>query len=323
MKNAIVLLSLWALAACGMGPFAGEGGGDDNLPTSGTGPYLPLPADFDTPADEPYVLALPVVSLLDPSVYQRGDGGFDIYYTKVDDDSSEIWRADLPSLQELPVGIPEAVLVADSPWEEGRVGGASLVIDGSRMVLYYEGGLASVAIGRAVSSDGGRTFVKDDNNPIIANAGDPHVTLFEGRWYLAHVGPEQERIFISESNDGTTFASVRQALDARLGVDTAFDQLALRSPALHLRTTLSGSIHYGLFYTGLGFGSADEPIEAIGYVGSFDGEVWQRFMGGEPILQPGPSGAGGASPIVGATESLLFFHQLRQGRGRIAVATSP
>jgi hypothetical protein len=311
------------LSACGLGPFAGEGGGADNLPVSGTGPYLLLPADFDTPADEPYVLAQPIVCLLDPAVVERPDQGFDIYYTKVDDLTREIWRGTLPSTQELIDGPPEQILVADSAWEQGSVGGAALVVDVQNLVLYYHGGVAQPAIGRALSTDGGRTFVKDAGNPIISEGLDPHVAVHEGRWYMAHVDPQEERILLRSSDDGISFEEPTEVLAARTAVDTAFDQLALRAPALDLQTTIDGGLHFGIFYSGLGYSNADDPIESIGYLGSFDGVRWQRFMAGEPILQPGPTGAGGASPIVGATSSLLFFHQLRQGRGRIAVATSP
>ncbi len=321
--KASFIAGLVLLCACGLGPFAGEGGGADNLPSSGTGPYLLLPADFDTPADEPYVHAQPIVSLLDPAVLPRSDQGFDIYYTKVDEDTREIWRAELPSTDDIINGPPEQILVADSGWEQGSVGGAAIVAFGQNLILYYHGGVSEPAIGRALSTDGGQTFIKDAGNPIIDEGLDPHVAVHEGRWYLAHVDPQEERIFLRESSDGISFSDPREVLAIRSGLDTAFDQLALRAPALDLQATVDGGLRFGLFYSGLGFSTADDPIESIGYLGSFDGEQWHRFMAGEPILKPGPTGAGGASPIVGATSSLLFFHQLRQGRGRIAVATSP
>jgi hypothetical protein len=322
IPKALLSLFLLPLAACGMGPFAGEGGGAENLPSCATGPYTLLEADFDTPADEPYVLAQPVVSLLDPAVLEREDAGFDIYYTKVDDNSSEIWRADLPDVRELINGAPEQILVADSDWEQGSVSAPAVVIHGEEIVLYYQGGQDPVGVGLARSTDGGRSFVKDANNPIVTDARDPHVTTLEGRWYMVHVDPQEQRILLRESENGIDFADAREVLATRPGVDTAFDQLALRAPALKLHTTLNGGLLFSLFYSGLGYSNAENPIESIGYLGSFDGIAWERFMTGEPILLPGPTGAGGASPIVGATGSKLFFHQLRQGRGRIALATS-
>jgi hypothetical protein len=293
------------------------------LPIAGPGPYLLLPGDFDTPADEPYVLAQPIVSLLDPAVLEREDQGFDIYYTKVEDGTREIWRAELPSVHELIAGPPEQILVADADWEQGSVGGTALVVDGQTLILYYHGGVADPAIGRALSTDGGQTFVKDAGNPIVAAGLDPHVALRQGQWFMAHVDPQEQRILMRESSDGLSFSEPWEVLSARTGVDTAFDHLALRAPAIDLQATLDGGLRFGVFYSGLGYSNADDPIESIGYLGSFDGVRWERFMAGEPILQPGPTGAGGASPIVGPTSSKLFFHQLRQGRGRIAVATSP
>jgi hypothetical protein len=318
--------SLWPLlllAACGMGPLAGEGGGADNLPSAGAGPYLLLPADFDTPADEPYVHSQQIVSLLDPAVLPRGDGGFDIYYTKLDAGSSEIWRVFLPAIDELIVGEPEQVLVADSDWEQESIGGACLLREGEDLLLYYYAGDQTKGIGLARSRDGGQSFSKEAGNPLLVDAVDPFVALHKGRWYMVHGDPEGTRLLLREGSDGLVFSDPREVLRARSGVDTAFDQLEVRAPALDIKSTLEGGLHFGVFYSGLGYSNADDPIESIGYAGSLDGENWQRSMAGEPILDPGPTGAGGAAPVVGPSKSLLFFHQLRQGRGRIAVATSP
>jgi hypothetical protein len=324
MLRSSLLVALLAGAACGLGPFSDEGGGADNLPSLGAGPYRLLEADFDTPADEPYVHAQQVVSLLDPAVLERDDQGFDIFYSKLEEGTSEIWHVGLPDIHELVDTAPRRVLQADAPWEEGNVGGAALLVDGDRLILYYHGGTTSPAIGRAVSTDGGNTFVKDAANPIVDEGMDPHVVLFEESWLMVHVDAEQQRILLRESENGINFSTppARELLAARSGIDFAFDQLGLRGPVLDLRKTLDGGLHYGLFYTGLGRGDP-EAIEAIGYVGSFDSVLWERFLEGEPILQAGPTGGGGAAPVIGGSSSLLFFHQLRQGRGRIGVATSP
>lgn len=310
-------------AACGMGPFADEGGGDSALPHLGAGPYRLLPEDFDTPAKEPYVVAQQVVSLLDPAVLGSTDDGFTIYYSKVDDVKSEIWRVALPSIYELVEGSPQQVLVADQDWEQGQVSAAAVVQDEQRLVMYYQGGVTLRSIGRAVSTDGGQSFVKD-SAPLIVDALDPYVVKFQGRWHMVHTDSDAQRVLLRESEKGLQFGEGREILRARSGVDTAIDQYGLQSPALDLRSTLDGGVHYGLFYSGVGRPNGeDESIESIGYVASFDGEQWQRFMSGNAILEPGPTGAGGAAPILGGSESLLFFHQLRQGRGRIAVALSP
>lgn len=317
------LFPLALVLGCGMGPFAGEGGGADNLPSAGAGPYTSIPADFDTPAEEPFVYSQPIVELLDPAVLAAEAGGFHIYYTKIEDDRSEIWRVYLPEVGALIEGLPERVLEADVEWEEGQVGGASLVEDGQDLLLYYYAGETNTGIGRARSSNGGQSFTKELGNPLVVGAIDPYVVLHGERWFMVSGNADGSALALREGDDGITFSEPTEILRPRRGVDTAFDQLELRAPALDVKTTLDGGLHFGVFYSGLGYGSGDDPLESIGYIGSFDGLQWQRFMAGEPILQPGPGGAGGAAPLVGPSRSLLFYHQPRQGRGQIALATSP
>jgi hypothetical protein len=321
MKNAAIGVLACALAACGMGPFADEGGGSSNLPVSGAGPYRVLSDDFDTPAEEPYVLAQPIVSLSDPAVLSRDDGGFDLYYTRQEDDTREIWHVTLSSIHELP-GTPRQILVADQPWEEGRIGSVSVVEDGDSLVLFYHAGAEGQMLGRAESRDGGATFVKNES-PIVDEAYDGSVTLFDGRWFFVHVDEGEGRVLLRESDDGLVFSEAREIVEARYAIDGTFDQRALRSPALHLQETLSGETHFGLFYTGVSIDNEGNATEGIGYMGSHGGVEWQRFLEGLPILNPGAAGAGAPSPVVGTSSAHLFFHQPRQGRGRIAVGISP
>ncbi|MCP4443830.1 MAG: glycoside hydrolase family 32 protein [Myxococcales bacterium] len=321
--NALGIVLVLALASCGMGPFAGEGGGDDNLPQSGAGPYLFAASDFETPADEPYILSQPIVSLTDPAVLEAPEGGYDVYYTRSDDEGSEIWKVSLHSLVELPLSPPERVLTADSEWEAGVVRAPSVVEVGAELFLYYEGGRDDPSIGLARSTDGGRSFSKVVGNPVVTFAKDPEVIIAGDRWLLVSGDIEGEQIVLRESNDGVSFGESRALITARLGREGVFDSSGIAAPALRLTVSPSGREHYGLFYAGVGNDSDGDLVSAIGYQGSFDTLEWFAFLQGEPILAAGSAGAGGPAPLLYGNESLLFVHQRRQGRGRLAVAFGP
>ena len=72
-KWAVVVMCVGA--GCGLGLFQEESGGALNLPTQGTGPYDKPDVNFDTPADEPYVVVDSRASLEEPTVLV-GDNGF-------------------------------------------------------------------------------------------------------------------------------------------------------------------------------------------------------------------------------------------------------
>ena len=309
--------------SCGMGPFAGPGGGDENLPQSGAGPYLFAAPDFETPADEPYILAQPVVSLTDPAVRQREDGLYEVFFTRTDADVGEIWKATYAGFDELPVQPPVRVLSADREWEAGVVRSPALVESGSELLLYYEGGVDSPSIGIARSTNDGLSFEKESDTPLVQDAKDPDVVISDGRWLLVYGDPAGEAIFLRTGSDERSFGEARLLLSARLGLVGAFDSLGVSAPALRIRTSSAGRDHFGLFYAGVGLTAEGEALSNIGYQGSFDTYEWAPFLAGEPILAAGPAGAGGPAPLLSGTESLLFVHQVRQGRGRLAIAFGP
>ncbi len=309
------------ISACGLGPFDAASGGDDNLPQSGGGPYLFPPADFDTPIDEPYILAQAVVSLTDLEVVRTASGSYEVFYTRTSEEGSEIWKVELSSLTELP-SEPTLVLAPSEVWEGSVVRAPSLVVQGSEVFLYYEGGDDAPAVGLAISDDGGATFTKHSGNPLITAARDPDVAVTGDRWLMVHGDTQDEAIHLREGG-ATDFGESRPLIHARLGVRGAFDADGVSAPALRIQVSEAGRAHYGLFYAGVGPNADGEPLSSIGYQGSFDLEHWEAFLGGEPILDAGPAGAGGPSPMLFGTHSLLFVHQRRQGRGRLAVAYGP
>jgi hypothetical protein len=81
----------------------------------------------------------------------------------------------------------------------------------------------------------------------------------------------------------------------------------------------AGQRHYGLFYGGVN----QAGDTAIGYAGSFDGVAFERFGGLEPVLHPSSPDEHGAAALLRDAEGLIFFHEIRLGRQRIAVALHP
>ncbi|MBL4633674.1 MAG: hypothetical protein JKY56_07370 [Kofleriaceae bacterium] len=320
-RTCALLLGYSLISGCGLGPFAEEGGGSDNLPIHGGGPFTPLPVDFDTPADEPYVVVTATKSLLDPSVEQQDDNTFLIHYTRLDEEGSTIWKVDLPSIHEVS-GTPELVLSADQDWEQGQVRSVSLLREGEKVTLYYEGGDLDPAIGRAVSIDGGQTYVKDVNNPIVEGL-DPNITKAEGRHILVYADMANQRIMLRESPDELSFGPARVILAARSSEQGTIDQAGVAAPALRISRTLDGQELFGLYYEAWSLDNDGEVFETVGYQASFGGEKWERFLDGNEIVDSGLFGSGGPSPILGPVSGLLFYHQKRQGRGRIAAAESP
>jgi hypothetical protein len=315
--------SLWMLAGWGLGPLDQEGGGSDGLPQSGAGPYRFAEADFETTADEPYVFAEPIVSLTDPAVRVTDEGAYEIFYTRSDDEGSQIWKVTLERLDTLPEKDPTLVLAASEDWEQGHVRAPSVVARGSEIFLYYAGGETDPAIGLAYSSDGGASFTKESSNPILTAATDPDTIIDGETWLMVAASPGGQRIALHQSTDGRTFSEGRSLVEARLGRAGAFDALGMAGPALRVRTSPAGRAHYGLFYAGLSENTDGDVVSGIGYQGSYDLQSWSAFLQGEPILQAGPAGAGGPAPVLGAAEALLFVHQPRQGRGRLAVSFGP
>ncbi|MCA9524350.1 MAG: hypothetical protein KC609_25455 [Myxococcales bacterium] len=114
-------------------------------------------------------------SLAAPSIVRRS-GGFELYLEA--NDGTAIARAS--SLDGTAFVLePAPVLSPGLDWEEGRVASPSAVLDGERLLLFYEGGQGK-GIGLALS-EGGAAFVKSPQ-PLLAPSGD------EGRWDTTFIG---------------------------------------------------------------------------------------------------------------------------------------
>lgn len=309
---------------CGMGLFDEESGGANNLPTQGAGPYGKPDVDFDTPANEPHVLIDNQASLTDPTALPRDDGGFRIWFARQDDDpgpSAEIWRAEIPSIFDLPDVDPVAAMVADQGWEEGHVTEPSIIDRGNgTLVMFYRGGASSPGIGRADSTDGGRTWQKHGGNPVITGATAPSVALLDGQWSLFFTRPGSPGIFRAESSDGLSWnEGTDPVISHRPDLIGAFDRGLVADPHVSARVTAAGQRHYGLFFRG----EDTEGDASIGYAGSFDGIEWVRFFGPDPILTSLPPSEYGPAAVLGSSTGTLFFSEERQNRQRIGVAVHP
>lgn len=315
-----------ALAACGLGPFAGEGGGDDNLPTLGGGPYGKLPLDLDTPIDEPFVLTDAAADFSDPVARLRGDGGIRLWVTRrLPGQASEIWAAELPALTELPDVAPAPALVAALEWEAGEVRAPTVIADRERVTMFYEAG-DPPAIGRAVSTNGGASFDRDPA-PVIDAARQPSAVEIDGEIVVFFERTDAPGIFAATSGDGgASFDAAPDPVLSSNPASEAFDLRAVASPGAVAAVTATGRVHVGLFYEGRSDRRDDDgdPLIAIGYAGGFAIDGLTRFGDGvDPILAPLAPSERSPSAIVLPDRGMLFFTERRGSRLRIAAAVHP
>ena len=324
-------VAVGVVTGCGLGLIEDPGGGDSHLPTQGAGPYSKLVVDRETPADEPYVVAVFPMFLRDPSVVTRDDGGYRLWFSYQDDPAgavSEIWTAELPALLELPDVGPDRALASDQPWEQGAVAAPCVVrVSETDLVMFYQGGVSEPAVGLAESRDNGRTWTKHPSNPIVTDLVAPTAArLPDGEWLLYASRPDRSGILGLRSRDAVTWGDPTGPVIApRPGVADAFDRDGVTDPWLVVRPTVTGHLHHALFYTGVLEPDPDEePDLSIGWAGSFDGLSFQRFASPEgPILDPGGTSEHGASVLLGPTRGVMFFSESHRGVQSIAAAVHP
>lgn len=333
----LALLGAAGLSACGVGPFTDEPGGAANLPTRAAGPYHPIPLDLATPADEPYLVSDRAAELGDPAPLALEGGGLRVWFTRTPTDGSPpaIWSADVPSVTDLPDRGPALALAADAAWEEGSVSQPSVIdLGGGHLALYYQGGTADPGIGRADSTDGGETWTKHPENPLIPGAEQPGAALLpDGSvvvYFARAVSPTATAIFVARSSDGVGFeVNAKPVVAPRPDTAGAFDSLAVGDPFALVTPTLDPGgeqpIQIGLFFTGTGPDPDDPgmPHTAIGYAGSYGGQAFDRFFGPDPVLDGGPTSTAAPAVLSTPVSGTMLFVEPKQGRLAIAVAVTP
>jgi hypothetical protein len=332
MRAAAVIAAGLAAGGCGFGIVDNTSGGGDNLPTLGAGPYGRLDGDFSTPAEEPFLLAEPDEAFAHPACRARGDGGLRLWFEWILDgaapDTAAIGLAELPGLHDLPDVAPHEVFAATEAWEEGRVSAPAVIEDGGGLVMFYEGGVAAPAIGRADSDDDGETWTRRAD-PVLSDATDPSAVVVDGVWHLFFTRPGAPGIWRARSDDGVSFGEPELLIAARPGVDEAFDAVAVGAPFALVQTSEEGRRQWGLWFTGEAAGDPGDPDAgpgeaetAIGYAGSFDGEVWERFGGGspDPVLT---APAGAPCVVLDGPRGTLLYHEEQRLHLGVAAAVHP
>ncbi len=318
LRRGALAALLMCLPACGLS--GGESGGGEHLPTSGAGPYGKLESDPETPAQEPFAIVEVSADLSDPSALAARSGGFDLWFTRrlPGASTSEIGFAHLPSLAELPDEGSAAAFVAAEAWELGAVEAPSVVdLGGDERVMYYQGGGdAAPAIGRARSTDGGRTWTRD--GMVLAGGLDPAALLVGEHTYLYYGRPDGLGIGLAEAElDGAFVPSFDSIIVTSDTDPDAFDRSWVGEPNAVGGVSVAGSLRIGLFYVG----RSSNGTHAIGHASSFDGRTFMPFFNGAAVLEASAPDDRGPSAVLFADHGVLFYGVERTARTVIGVAT--
>ena len=321
MRAAAIVAAL-AVAGCGLG-VGDSSGGSDNLPTLAAGPYARLRPAAATAAAEPWLLTATDALLRDPALLPRADGGLRVWLTidPVGDAPPEIGYAELPGPRDAPDRVVARVVAADQPWEEGRVGAPAVVADGDRLLLFYQGGVAAPAIGRAESTDDGATWTKAAA-PVLAGARAPSAAVVDGVVHLFATLSDRPGVFhaVDDGRGGFT-VDPTPVVAPRPDVAGAFDRAAVADPCVLVQELATGRLHWSLWFTGFDLDPGDErAAPSVGYAASFDGTNWQRPGDVGPVLA---APATGPAVLVRQHGGLMLFSSQRNLRDAIAAAQHP
>ena len=308
---------VFTLAGCGLGWIDGEDDRTAGLPTAGMGPYERLDRDDNTPASEPQFLSEIGASLEDPSML-AGGAGIRVWFTRANTDpvTSEIRYTEATSARALPAIPPMQVLAASEPWEEGVVSAPSVIVDpAGGLVMFYEGGVTTPSIGRAVSTDG-ITWVKDAL-PVVTGASSPSAVFAYGETWLFATRQNTSGIWRAVDAGGGFAFDAAPVVAPRPVEPDAFDRVSVSDPfALAVPTLDERVTRIHLWFTG----TTDDPAGAlaIGYAASFDGLAWVRFGGPDPMLA---ADATAPTVVLSASSGLMLFAEPASG-GRFFLAAA-
>jgi hypothetical protein len=318
MRVAVLAIAI-AGPGCGLGVLDTNADGTAGLPTAGAGPYGRLAIDDTTPAAEPQLLDDNAAFLSDPSVLRDDDGRLRVWYVRApagDPALAAIHHAEVPDEHDVPDVGPVAVVVADQAWEEGRVAAPSVIEDGAGLVMYYQGGATTPAIGVARSTDG--TTWQKDPAPVLPAAGAPGAVIVDGATWLFVTRPGMPGIWRAVDAGQGFVLDAAPVVSPRPSLADAFDRATVGDPTALAVPRRGGGTRIHLWFTG----TTEDPMEdpAVGYAGSFDGVTWERFGLENPMLA---GFATGPSVVLEASRGLMVFAEPNRGRLAITVAEHP
>lgn len=253
------------------------------------------------------------MALADPSMIALEEGGYYMVYTAAGADTSTGETLTRPGaawsdngfdwiMSEGPVivnGIP-------GTWDSAAVETPGIVSDGDSILLYYSGerehGGGELAIGLAVSHDGGYSYERVGEAPIITR----DTTLFEESrsiesptvirmgdslimWYTAQSIEWKLTVCRAASYDGVNWFRHPDNPVLDVGEDGEFDEWGVYAPCVR---QLEDSLLV-LVYNGFMLGESTYVFDStfLGYATSTDkGVTWTKAPE-NPVLGPGPSGS--------------------------------
>lgn len=325
----LLALPLVAALLCGCASTGDAGGGANNLPVSGAGPFRPLQPDPDIAIDAPFVLRDNLADLDEPSVLADGEA-LAIWVTArrgpVGAVETRIEHADAPRLND-GFGDLELAIAADQGWEAGGVSGPAVLRD-TPWILFYSGG---GAIGWATAPDGhawqkapGPALTADglaEGNvlgaPAVTHVGDK-IRVYYGAggviWAaeapFADVAERRVTSWTRLDGDPTTPARDPMVSQAPFGV-------WLDRPSARATRTPAGRVRHDLYFTAY---TGTETVSTCGFASSFDGD---RFVvGSKPILPPLTIVRAPTETPYGPLAVLMYVQRLGS-RDSIAAAQSP
>ncbi len=328
MKAAFVCaLALSACAATG-----DSGGGANNLPVSGAGPFTPLTPDPSEPIEAPFVLTDPADDLDEPTVVAWGDL-LAMWVTVKGGTGTTIQHADVLTTLTDGFGALYPAIQADQAWEAGAVSGPSVVWNGpggTEWLLFYSGG---GAIGWAVGTDPlGHVWRKASGPALIADGLEEGNAL--GPPAAVHVGdrlrvyyPAQGKIWAADAPYADVLAG-RAVEWARLDGNPATPErdpmvaaapfgVSLGRAQARADLTPAGRVRHDLYFT---VETGAMPPTTCGFASSFSGAQFE--VEATPIL---PVKVEARSPVALIYQNgvTLFYVQQFGARDAIAAAQSP
>lgn len=312
-----------ALAACGT--LAPDGGGAQNLPSSGAGPYGRLAAESEQ------ILSEGAADLDDPVLLVDG-GALTIWYTRTPTGKgAEIRRARLASIDDREPAI-DLALGADQAWEAGGVAQPAVLAPGAGapwLLAYAAGG----AIGYATSDDGA-SWRKATGPALRGDGGEEGAALASPA--LARLDDGTVRLYYLGA--GGLFAADAHAADLAALAAAPFARSPGTSPGAATRalvrahaaswletlgrttargvTTPAGRSRFDLYLSG-----AQAGVGVVGLASSYDATDFA--LAAAPLLDARAPAE--QSPTVAAWDggSLLLFSERPSRFSRIGAARSP